>query len=144
MQIKMEQAVSVCLHQLHLKQVFQPPDVEGTQVGSDSCNSTQLQSKPSHSQRDWHPDSSPREFCYSKQEEAHVAMARIHYVKRLKARLQEEQKKARSLSLGKWRYTLHSFTLLTLPFPASFLSNFTCFQPWLLDSTIHQKFRKLI
>lgn len=49
--IKMEQAISVCLHQLHLKQVFQPPDVEATQAGSDSCNSTQLQSKPSHSQR---------------------------------------------------------------------------------------------
>lgn len=107
--IKMEQALSVCLHQLHLKQAFQPPDVEATQVGSDSCNSTQLQSKPSHSQRGWHTDSSPREFCYSKQEEAHVAMAIIHYVKRLKARLQEEQRKGRSLSLGKWRQHIAFF-----------------------------------
>lgn len=41
---------------------------------------------------DWHTDSSPREFCYSEQEEVHVAMAIIFYVKRPKAGLQEKQR----------------------------------------------------
>lgn len=40
---------------------------------------------------DWHIDSSPRGFCYFKQEAGHVAMSIFHYVKRPKARLQEKE-----------------------------------------------------
>lgn len=89
-------------------QMWKPHELDQIPVTLLSCRVSQVILTES-TVPDWHTDSSPREFCYSKQEEAHVAMAIIHYVKRLKARLQEEQRKARSLSSGKWRLHIAFF-----------------------------------
>lgn len=113
--IKMEQVISTCIvstsftsSKFSSPQMWKPHKLDQIPVTLLSCRVSQVILTESVVP-DWHTDSSPREFCYSKQEEAHVAMAIIHYVKRLKARLQEEQRKARRLSSGKWRLHIAFF-----------------------------------
>lgn len=72
---------------------------------------------------DWHTDSSPRGFCYFKQEDGHVAKAIFHYVKRPKARPQEKQRNQNPVLKYSKDYIFHSFIVLTLPLCVSLLNN---------------------